>query len=156
MECIYSCEKFNPYNISHMESIIVDETEIITTPAHLHTFKDKTSNEKYCVVSDSIGVPLPYLKIDNEFFVGTSRYIYFFDGISKKTGRKILNSPCTVILNSHNKIIIICECGVTIMSLVDKRVIAEFEFSDVISDYKIYQDFLLIYMMEGAEQKIDI
>lgn len=156
MECIYSCEKFNPYNINHIKSIIVDETEIITSPAYLHTFKDKTSNEKYCVVSDNIGIPMPYLKIDNEFFVGTSRYIYFFENISKRIERKLLNSPCTMILIYHNKIIIICECGVTIISLEDKRVISEFEFSDVISDYKIYQDYLLIYFMEGTEQKIDI
>ena len=103
MAYIYSCEKFNPHNINHMESIIVDETEIIKSPAYLHTFEDKTSNEKYCVVSDNIGVPMPYLKMDNEFFVGTSQYIYFFDCISKKTERKLLNSPCTKILISHNK-----------------------------------------------------
>ena len=156
MKYIYSCEKFNPHNMNHIESIIVDETENITSPAYLHTFKDKASNEKYCVVSDNIGVPMPYLKMDNEFFVGTSQYIYFFDCISKKTERKLLNSPCTKILISHNKIIIICEFGVMIISLVDKCVIAEFQFSDVISDYKIYQDFLLIYFMEGTEQKIDI
>lgn len=156
MECIYSCEKFNPHNINHIESIIVDETEIITSPAYLHTFKDKTSNEKYCVVSDNVGIQMPYLKIDTEFIVGTSRYIYFFDGVSKKIERKLLNSPCITILDSNNKIIIICECGVTIISLVDKHVVAEFEFSDVISDYKVYQDFLLIDLMEGTQQKIDI
>lgn len=156
MEYIYSCEKFNPHNIHHIEAIIVDETEIIKSPAYLHTFEDKTSNEKYCVVSDNIGVPMPYLKMDNEFFVGTSRYIYFFDVISKKIERKLLNSACTMILISHYKIIIICECDVAIISLVDKSVVAEFEFNDIITDYKIHQDCLLIYLMEGTEQKIDI
>ena len=156
MKYIYSCEEFNPHNTNHKESIIVDETEIITSPAYLHIFKDKTSNEKYCVVSDNIGIPMPYLKMDNDFFVGTSQYIYFFDCISKKTKRRLLSSPCTKILISHNKIITICEFSVMIISLVDKRVVAEFEFSDVISDYKIYQNFLHVYFMEGTEQKIDI
>ena len=156
MKCIYSCEKFNPHNINHTESIIVDEAKIITSPAYLHTFKDTTSNEKYCVVSDNIGIPMPYLKMDNEFFVGTSQYIYFFDCISKKTERRLLNSPCTKILISHNKIIIICEFGVMIISLTDKHVVNEFEFGDVISNYEIHQDFLIIYLMEGTQQKLDI
>lgn len=156
MEYIYSCEKFNPHNINHIESIIVDETEIITSPAYLHTFKDKVSNEKYCVVSDNIGIPMPYLKVDNEFVVGTSHYIYFFDAISKEIERKLLNSPCAIILFLHNKIIVICECDVAIISLVDKRVVAEFEFNDIITDYKIHQNCLLIYLLEGTEQKIDV
>ncbi len=156
MECIYSCEKYNPHNINQIDSIIVDETEIITSPAYLHTFRDEISDEKYCVVSDSIGVSMPYLKMDNEFCVGTSRYIYFFDGISRKTERIVLNSPCTKLLIYHNKIIVICECDVAIISLVDKRVVAEFEFSDVISDYMMQQDFMIICLMEGTEQKIDL
>ena len=61
-----------------------------------------------------------------------------------------------MILISHNKIIIICECDVSIVSLVDKFVVAEFEFNDVITNYKIHQNCLLIYLMEGIEQKIDI
>lgn len=156
MEYIYSCEKFNPHNNNHIESIIVDETEIITSPAYLHTFKDNISNLKYCVVSDNIGIPMPHLKKGNELFFGTSRYIYFFDCISKKYKRELLNSPCTKIFIYHNKIIIICECGVMIILLVDKRVVERFEFSDVISDYKIHQDLLIINLMEGAEHKIDI
>ena len=61
-----------------------------------------------------------------------------------------------MIETSHNKIIVICEFDVLIISLADKRVIAEFEFNDVITDYKIHQDCMLIYLMEGTEQKIDI
>lgn len=157
MKCIYSCEKFNPHNKNQIESsIIVDERDIIKSPAYLHTFEDKTFNKKYCVISDNIGIPMPYLEIKNGLFVGTSQNIYFFDGISQKNECKSLKSPCIEILISHNKIIIICECDVVLLSLVDKCVIAEFEFGDVISDYKIYQDFLLIYLMEGTEQKIDI
>ena len=156
MEYIYLCEKFNPHNMNHLEYIIADERKIITSPAYLHTFKNEIYNEKYCVISDNIGIPMPYLKMDNEFLVGTSRYIYFFNCISKKIERKPLNSPCTMILISHNKIIIICECDVSIVSLVDKFVVAEFEFNDVITNYKIHQNCLLIYLMEGIEQKIDI
>lgn len=155
MECIYSCEKFNPRNIN-VNFIIVDETETILSPAYLHTFKDKTSNEKYCVISDNIGIQMPYLKLDNEFVVGTSQYIYFFDVVLKKIERKLLNSPCTMIAISHKRIIVICECDVAIISLADKHVVAEYKFNDIITDYKIHQDCLLIYLMEGTKQKIDI
>ena len=156
MEYIYTCERFNPYNSNLKDYIIADESGIISSPAYLHTFKDKISNEKYCIISDNIGIPMPYLKIDNEFIVGTSRYIYFFDVVTKKIERRILNSPCVTIIISQKKIIAICEYDVVVISVVDKHIIAEFEFNDVIIDYKTYKDYLLIYLLEGAEQKIDI
>lgn len=152
----YSCEKYNPHNKNHIEYIIVNETSIIKTPAYLHTFEDKTSNEKYCVVSDNIGIAMPYLKLDNEFVVGTSQYIYFYDVVFKNIECIALNSPCTMILFSHYKIIIICESDVTILSLANKRVVAEFKFNDIITDYELYQDYIFIYLMEGPEHKIDI
>ena len=57
--------------------MIADETELISSPAYLHILRDEETNEEYCVISDSIGIPMPYLKADNEFIVGTSRNIYF-------------------------------------------------------------------------------
>lgn len=154
MECIYTCEKFNPHNSNFKDLIIADESEIISSPAYLHTFV--ISDEKYCVVSDNIGIPMPYLKLDNEFVVGTSRFIYFFNAVKISLERIKLNSPCVRIVISHNKIIVICECDVVVISIADRRIIAEFEFDDVIIDYKMNQDGLLIYLMEGTVQKIDI
>lgn len=155
MEYMYSCEKFNPRN-NNESFIIVDESDTITSPAYLHTFKDKISNKKYCVISDYIGIPLPYLIINNEFIVGTSRYIYFFDIVTKKIEHKLLKSPCTTITISRNKIIVICECDVTTISHSDKHVIADFEFNDIITNYQICQDYLMVHLMDETEQKIYI
>ena len=152
---IYSCERYNPYT-SNTCFIIADEREIISSPTYLHTFKDKLSKKEYGVISDNIGISMPYLKTEKEFIVGTSQYMYFFDFASKKAERKLLNSPCEILVISHNKIIAICECDVVIMSASDKQIVAELEFNDVIADYKILQNSLSLSLMEGKEYKINL
>ena len=103
------------------------------------------------MISDSIGIPMPYLKAGNEFIVGTSRNIYFFDVASKITVRRSIKSPCEALEFSQNRIIAICECDVVIISSADKRVLAEYEFDDIITDYNLTRNGLSICLMEGKE-----
>ena len=156
MEYTYLCEKYNPYG-NHNLSLIVDERQLISSPAYLYTFVDELTNDKYCVISDNVGIQMPFMKVQSEFVVGTSHYVYFFDIISKRVVYKsLLHSPCMMVLTLHNKMIVICESDVVIISLKDKRIIAKFEFNDIIVNYEIHKNSLFLQLMEGTEQKIDI
>lgn len=148
---LYSCECFNSHNCYKNGYVIADETELISSPAYLHIFREEKTNEEYCVISDSIGIPMPYLKAGNEFIVGTSRNIYFFDVASKITVRRSIKSPCEALELSQNRIIAICERDVVIISSADKQVLAEYEFDDIVTDYIFTRNGLSICLTEGKE-----
>lgn len=154
MSYLYSCEYFNPYGFHRSGDIIADERELISAPAYLHTFRDEKSGEEYCVISDNTGAPMPYLQAGNELVIGTSRNIYFFDAASKKAVCRPIKSPCEALELSQNRIIAICECDVVIVSFADKQVLAEYEYNDVITDYRLTRNGVSVCLMEGGEKNI--
>ena len=155
MEYIYSCEKYDSRN-KCIGYLIADESEFISSPPYLHSFKNRMSNKNYCVISDNIGIPMPYLSLDSKLIIGTSQFIYFFDAIFEHIEYILLSSPCTVIEKFYKIIIVICECDVTFISLSDVHIIATFAFDDVITDYSISSESMYIYLMEKGEKKLDI
>ena len=155
MEFICSCEKFDSHKDSSNDFIIADESNIILSPAYLYTFEDRLSNVKYSVISDNVGYPMPHLELNNKIIIGTSRYIYFYDISSKKTKSESLNSPCMELIKLYNKILVISECDIMIISLEDNS-IKKFEFNDIIVDYKICQNCLYIFLLEGGKKKVNI
>ena len=56
MKYTYLCRKYNPYDDFNL-CPIVDETEMLSSPAYLHIFENKVSSEKYCVIPIAL-VPL--------------------------------------------------------------------------------------------------
>lgn len=153
---MYFCEKYNPYN-NHNLFLIVDESELILSSAYLHVFVNEISHEKYGIISDSIGIPMPHLQVGKELVVGTSRYLYFFDVTYKNVSCKLLlNSSCVKLITLHNKLIVICESDVVIISVTNKHIFNEYGFDDTIIDYTMHQDYLILHLMEGLERKIYI
>ena len=156
MKYTYLCRKYNPYDDFNL-CPIVDETEMLSSPACLHIFENKVSSEKYCVISDCIGSPMPCLSVDGEFVVGTSHYVYFINISSRKiVHRFLLHSPCIVLLTAHNKTIAICENDVLVITYQNKSIIGEFSFNDIIIDYTLDENCLVLHLMEGEESVINL
>lgn len=138
---------FNLFD-GEQKNIIIDESSEVKSPLYLYTFINADTNERFDVVSDSIGIDLPYIVNEDELIVGTLHNLYCYD-CSKKVMKKFpLKSCCLGFLLSKGLTIVICECDVVVISTTDKMVVAEYTFSDVITDYNLENDCLRIKLME--------
>ena len=156
MRYLYTCNRYNPHVAQDIHAI-VDETELISSPAYLHAFVNECTSENYYVISDTIGIPMPHLGMEHELIIGTSRYIYFISYKTKSITQKILtNSPCIHLDAVQNKIITICENDVMIITMSNENDVKTISFDDVIVNYVICDQYLTVSFMDNKLIKINL
>lgn len=149
----YYFKKYNSYE-QLSDLVIVDESQMLHSPAYIHVFYREDSKKKYYIISDSTGIPMPSVLLNNDLIIGTSYFIYFINTHTNSVVRKEpLPSACIEILLLFDNLLIICENDILFLSLENNIV---FNFEDVIIGYKIEGDYLKIKFMDDPPRKIAI
>lgn len=150
MGCIYSCSEMNSYSFN-TGFVVADERAEISSNAYVHSFFLEDLNVTFLIISDYIGVDMPYLEMKDSVIVGSSHNLYIIDTTInniKCSFQLPLPSPCDDLILDHEQYIAICACDVLIMS-PDNQLIGHYAFDDTITDYFLNEGRLTVYLMEG-------
>ena len=156
MHNYYNCEKYNR-NANQRLNIIIDETSYVTSTIYLHTIRKSTKDITYHILSENLWTELPFFFTDNMLIVGTSFNLYVCElntGSIKATIN--IESPCLHVFQKGKGFIAICECDVYIVNLNKKIVSINYSFNDMISDFKVTQNCLYLFLFEGGKKNISI